>query len=156
MLAIVAVAGCGGGSSESAPAAAAPGRAEYVKRVDQICARYATRVTKASQHFEAVEHRAGASGEFAAVAGAYRDAARRLDRVTRRIRAVPPPSVDRETIDAWLAASEDQADDRRALADALDDRRPANAITVLQDRLRRDRAIADEAIAGYGFRDCGP
>ena len=147
-------AGCAG-SDDPAPAPDPRATEAFVERVDPICKHFAHRLALTSKDFEAVQHRAGAAGQEAAVADRYRAAAAQINRFAAAVAAIRPPPADVAAIDAWLEAERGQAAAQRALADALAAPRLAgDLVAASQARLRAEVAAAGDAIADLSFRYC--
>jgi ABC-type phosphate/phosphonate transport system substrate-binding protein len=152
----IAVGGCGGSSGSESPVDA-KARAAYVADLNEICAEWAHDVTKTSQHFEAVEVQAPASERPRVTAERYDQLADGLDRLVGQARRLVPLDADADTVESWLASTEDRADAEHNLAAALR-ARPADAaaVTAAQDSLRVSGSDASAAIATLGARECAP
>jgi hypothetical protein len=152
----LAVAGCGGSSDTDSPGDAAA-RSAYLADLNKVCAEWAHDVTKTSQHFEAVQVQAPAAQRLEVTAERYDQLADGLDRLAQRAQVLTAPDADADSIDSWLASTQERAEAERDLAAALraDPADPA-AVTAAQDRLSTATNDANKAIAAYGAHDCAP
>ncbi len=150
------VAGCGGSSDSESPADLAT-RSAYLDDLNRICAEWAHDVTKTSQHFEAVEVRAGGPRRLTITAERYEQLADGLDRLVARVRELTVPDLAADTIGGWLATTEARAKAERELAAALRARPTDSArLAAAQEQLRSETADGHAAIASYGAHECAP
>lgn len=148
--------GCGGSPDRESSADSAA-RAGYIDELNKVCAEWAHEVAKTSQHFEAVEVQAPAARRLEVTAERYDQLADGLDRLVVRATALAPPEADADTIDAWLASTDERAGAERDLATALRAEPPdPAALAAAQDRLRTASADANSAISAYGANECAP
>ena len=152
----VAFGGCGGSSDSESPADA-KARAAYVADLNDLCAAWARGVTKTSQHFEAVEVQAPADERVRLTAARYDQLADGLERLVAQARRLAPPDAEADTVDSWLASTDDRIHAERSIAAALR-AQPADptAVTAAQDTLRAAGSDASSAIAELGAHECAP
>ena len=153
---VLVLAGCGGSSDPDSPADTAA-RSAFVSDLNKACAEWAHEVTKTSQHFEAIQVQASAAQRLEVTAQRYDQLAAGLDRLAERAQGLTPPDADADTIDAWVASTQDRAAAERDLAAALR-AHPADpaAVTAAQESLRTATDDANSAIAAYGAHECAP
>jgi hypothetical protein len=150
VIAVLAVAGCGGGDDDTKTEARA--KVTYIARADAICE------TQQAKR-ERLETRVGdlapiTPDETREVATLLRRAAVALEREVRNLRALHPPSGDSRTPDSLLSILADQIHDLRGFAAAYDSR-DAGAIRAFQARIAADSAKASALAEHFGFQVCG-
>jgi hypothetical protein len=152
----LAFGGCGGSSDSESPAEA-KARAAYVADLNELCAAWARGVTTTSQHFEAVEVQAPANERVRVTVARYDQLADGLQRLVVQARRLAPPDAEADTVDSWLASTEDRIHAERSIAAALR-AQPADpgAVTAAQDTLRDAGSDSSAAIAVLGAHECAP
>ncbi len=146
----VAIAGCGGGGSETT--ASSPGKDEYIARADRIC-------ETAQAKRERLEGRAAdlapiTPDETHEVAQLLRRAGDVLRVEIRRLRALGPPASDAESPSSLLSILDDEVAHLDGWAGAYE-RRSATEIRGFQARIADDSAKAGAIAQHYGFKVCG-
>lgn len=160
------IAGCGDDQPSSAPDASVPtapavrtttpdriGKAEYVQRVERLCADGKTTADKANERLQQIV--APATPAAFARGADFMDKQLVKERAQfRKVEAVPIPSGDAAAVAAYLRPLRDGHTVARLISDALRDGDAARitSLSAELDRLRdRQRGAAD----GYGFKVCG-
>jgi hypothetical protein len=159
--------GGGSGSASTTGSAAAgtstptigtnPARANFIAKADQICADANRALTAPQNKVDAAlkaEQAKGTTANRTALASAVRETSSVANGELDRLRALSPPSVDRQVVDAYIAAVADQTKLVDELASAVAGNH-GSAVTKVGDELTAGKAKVDGLGQAYGFKVCG-
>jgi hypothetical protein len=120
-------------------------RAEYIAQADRICVTQEVSVTTLDG--KEIEFPSGGSPS------ANRDYADDKESILDDLEALAPPSADREVIDAWLAARQQQIDLLREGAEAQESKDDSR-VRALTDQFGAARRRELAAARDYGMKFC--
>jgi hypothetical protein len=140
IVALLALAGCGGGG-------AAPTRAQFASRADAVCTFEAEKLSRAA----AIE-RAPVSA-FSTVPRLIRQAVAIRELADARLEALRPPAGQERAIERWLTARTVAATLQRDAAEAPAGQYP-KATRDLDEALARAGALEQRLSEGHGFAIC--
>jgi hypothetical protein len=172
-----ALAGCGSsnsgtstglGSTPSTPKSTSPAstgpssattsaRAHFITQADQVCAASERKLVAPQNKVDAAlkaEQANGTSAHRAALAAAVRETSSVAHAELTRLRALTPPAVDRQVIDAYVAAVASQAQLINQLAAAVKENKGSD-VTTVGDELATGKTRIDALAQAYGFNVCG-
>jgi hypothetical protein len=157
-IAVLAIAGCGGGGTKTVTqirtqTSAEPlTKAEYIARADAVCkAQEAKRAELEQQVAELTPITSGETGEVAAL---LRQQADNQMAEVKGLLALRPPGADAANLSSLLSILSAEITDLDDWADAYD-RRNVREIRSLQIRVAEHGAKASALAGEYGFKVCG-
>jgi hypothetical protein len=157
----VAGAGCGGSSTTTTQTVTqnqggAPTKAEYIKQVDAICAKYRPKRQQLQDEAAAISE--PQTGEqLHQFADLLRRSADLGTRVYQQVRAVTPPAGDESIIDNWFSTANTSISLTRDYADAVDAAKGTNGSQArsLGKQISAYAAKGKGIAQGYDFEVCG-
>jgi hypothetical protein len=158
LLAVLAIAGCGGGSSETTSqpetqAAEPATKADYVAFADVICRNHESRT--ADLESQTIElGRLDSERSAHQVAEILRQESDNLSDEVRELQARPPPPADVDTVRSVLSLMRAKADAIEDWAKAYDELDTLK-IRTTQARIGAATAKLRSAAGAYGFEVCG-
>ena len=163
LIALVSVAGCGGGSStspgstaETSAGGGEPTKAEFIEQADAICT--SNHGDTDSLEKEAAEIEKSANPEspknLLRLADILREASESAESEYQELRELEPPAADEATVDAMFSKAEEGKTFALEAAEALEEGETSKFSELLKKAEPVDTSAKGMA-EGYGFKVCG-